>query len=390
MLHFMKNTDGGFDTNETLNLLKNYEWNEIVTTAQSVTYLLQLNNQKILLKVMIISEKNTMINANFFNQKTYNGKIYTRNKSDFEKEYNNQKNVYEKTIDNPICPKVFDKQIYTMDELLNDDELSKKIMHLKYPNYTEDFIKKELKNFFKNVNIGLFLMEYLEGYTVGFDLINNYNENKNITLIDKTEFFINVITLIFHKLFTLYKLGYLHNDIKLDNCMIKNETFENNDIKHMNLKLIDFGDLIEKGKICEDIEKQYDDVFTKLFYCYMENLKKIKPFKDDIDFFINYYIEYKTVHCENKIVKDCLYDIVYEKIKLLEKNTVLPSIQKEYLTSPISKPKSHRTKSNRKRKSISLYRSKSLPIFSPRFSSKKISTRRVTSKNTPSKKRLKT
>ena len=188
-----------------------------------------------------------------------NQHVYTSKQKWFENEVRIQCELYKKTLDYPICLKIFHSFIINNAFLILF--FKKLIKHEKKQNFIMDIIESSVFDFQGNISLGVIIMEYLESsmackvfgpcYTMSKTFGKHFNE---IPLVDcmkreKHHILLFYLTQIVSAMITMFKLGYIHNDLHFGNILIKEDeicssfAYDDNIKKHYigRVYIIDFG-----------------------------------------------------------------------------------------------------------------------------------------------------
>ncbi len=268
-----------FIQNSTIRLVSNGSYG-ITFEITSLTELSTLGQQKILMKLCIIDERNV---DHLFKTQTESFKIWAVSSSDFERENTIHKEIYDKSIENsqPLCPKLFSYYLLPKNDLLVPGTLLNFVNNLIVSN-------PELSVFFSNTerftSYGITFMEFLDGYETLFDIKQRYVEQQSQMRLlaspnqlscenDYLKYVIRTMT----GLIELALLGYNHGDFHIKNIMFQKSTTGNQNYypglmdECGRIMFIDFGQTTRIAEIkLNRIKKAYDtkDYFTALSYIY--------------------------------------------------------------------------------------------------------------------------
>lgn len=159
--------------------------------------------------------------------------VYTSKRKWFDNEVRVQQELYEKTIDYPICLKLFNS--FIIDNIFLILFFKRLIKHEKKQNLNMEILESSIFGFKGTISMGVIVMEYLDSsmafklfspcYTMSKSFGKHFNENPLIDCINKNKNHVLLfyLTQIISAMILMFKLGYIHNDLHFGNILIKED-----------------------------------------------------------------------------------------------------------------------------------------------------------------------
>jgi len=185
--------------------------------------------------------------------------VYTSKRKWFDNEVRIQQELYEKTLDYPICLKLFNS--FIIDNIFLILFFKKLIKHEKKQSLNMEILESSIFGFKGTISMGVIVMEYLDSsmafklfspcYTMSKSFGKHFNENPLIDCINrnKNHILMFYLTQIISAMNIMFKLGYIHNDLHFGNILIKEDEICSSFAYDQNIKrhyigriyIIDFG-----------------------------------------------------------------------------------------------------------------------------------------------------
>lgn len=201
-------------------------------------------------------------------------------------------------------------------EYINNLKMEEQIIFIKLYDY--NFFNSKSDNYF------ISLLEYFNGITLKIF----YIKNQNILYKENLSIFFQILKGIT----TLYKGGYIHNDLHNNNILIKKTnktcfTFLNKKIDYNGyiIKIIDYGKFKNKKFNNKNNENENYDrlIFLNIFYIIQNIFLKNKILKNNYKNYKNY-----KFLCLKKVIND--YSFFYNKI-MINYISIFPHLKKDLI-----------------------------------------------------------
>ena len=297
-------------------------------------------NQKVFLKIVAlcdIAEADISTNDIYFNNGEHS-KIQISTFDTFENEIIMQNELYEKTMESPICPKILDH--FILNDYNEICSLFNLLMKAENNAIDKEILFKSIKR--KNfVEFGVIVMEFLDGVD-GYKFFGKYITQKSVfgkffnakllieqlndNLISEDLF---VFLQILYRKFQIFNLNYIHNDLHLGNIYISQNKFhcspehkELHELSHnykWRVYIIDFAQVnkinFTETSSSQDKMKQLKFTLTKydkkcketIFYSIYRNIET-SHFLFTFDWFYNFI--YKDYELNSSVILNLFYKMI--------------------------------------------------------------------------------